>query len=162
MKASSSLKQKKYISRIEELYCRIEEWLQGTRLNVRGGQSEVNEEVPGRYMVPTLTILDEKGKTIAQLQPVGAWLIGAEGRVDILGALDRDTLVYMQKGGPQVSTRTSIAGTSQKLDEQSRPLFKGIAEAGWYWIEDKRRGRARLLNAQLFMDLVSEVSDYGV
>ena len=161
METSIDSKQKEYISRVKKLYSRIEEWLQGKSLSARRGQSEVNEEAPGRYTVPTLTILDEKGKEIAELQPVGAWVIGAEGRVDIVGVLDRDTLVYMETGGPQVSTRASVTTTGQKIGEQSRPLFKGVERAGWYWIEDKRRGRAHLLNGRLFMDLVSEVSDYG-
>jgi hypothetical protein len=45
-------------------------------------------------------------------------------------------------------------------DEHSRPLFSGVVEDGWYWIEDPHFRKARRVDRELFVDLLQEVSDY--
>jgi hypothetical protein len=107
-----------------------------------------------------LTIDDAHGKQVAQLIPVGAWIIGAEGRVDLVGLLDKEILVYLKKGGPHLKVKESTEPSDAR--EWSRPLFQGVDRPGWYWIEEKRLGRARLVTKQLFLDLLAEVSDHGV
>ena len=161
MKTNIGSKQKEYISKIEQLYSEIEKWIEQKSFVAQKGEVEINEEVPGRYKAPALSIQDQEGEQIAELRPVGAWIIGAEGRVDIVGLLDRNSLVYMKPGGPHISTSVTVAQEKTRK-QQSKPLFKGVEQAGWYWIESKRRGRACLLTEQLFLDLLSEVSDYGV
>ena len=145
---------------MNELYGEVKKWIKEKNLVVQERDVEINEEVTGRYKAPGLYILDKHGRQIAELLPMGAWIIGAEGRVDIRGQLDRANLIYLQAGGPHI--KTSVSDSSGKLEEGSWPLFKGIGQAGWYWIEDKLRGKARLIDGELFMELLSEVSDYGV
>ncbi|MCK4814595.1 hypothetical protein KA005_02400 [bacterium] len=160
MKTNIKSKQEEYISKIKQLYSEIENWVERKSFVAQKGEIEINEEIPGRYKVPSLSIQDQEGKQVAELRPIGAWIVGAKGRVDLIGQFDQNNLVYMEAGGPHIATSISIGG--EKTEEKAKPLFKGIDQTGWYWIEDKRRGRARLLNAELFMDLLSEVSDYGV
>jgi len=160
MKTNIKSKQEEYISKIKQLYSEIENWVERKSFVSQKGEVEINEEIPGRYKVPALSIQNQEGKQVAELRPIGAWIVGAKGRVDLIGLFDQNYLVYMEAGGSHIATSISIGG--EKTEEKAKPLFKGIDQAGWYWIEDKRRGRARLLNAELFMDLLSEVSDYGV
>lgn len=145
MKSSVKSRQQEYISRLGELYSAIEKWIKQTDLRASRSTMDLDEEDLGRYEAPTLTIQDATGKTVADLRPVGAQIVGAEGRVDIVGRLDRGNLLYVtpEKG-------------------KSKRLFKGIEDAGWYWIGETRLGRAYPVTKQLFLDLLSEVSDYDV
>jgi hypothetical protein len=160
MRSSTRSKQEEYISRLNALYSEVVEWIKDADLKVSHGQTEIREEIPGSYDAPTLTITDEKGNKVADLLPVGAWVIGAEGRVDLVGLMDRDSLVYLREGGPHIKTTESVE--TGDAGEWSRPLFRGVDRPGWYWIEDKRLGRARPVTRQMFLDLLAEVSDHGV
>jgi hypothetical protein len=159
MRSSTKSKQDEYISKLEALYSDVVEWIKDTDLHVSCGQIEIREEIPGSYDAPTLEITNVQGKKVADLLPVGAWIIGAEGRVDLVGLLDRNNLVYLREGGPHIKTIES-AGPGE-AEEWSKPLFRGVSRPGWYWIEDRRLGRARPVTKQLFLDLLAEVSDHG-
>ena len=160
MKSSVKSRQQDYISRLTKLYSSVETWIERTDLKAIRNTVELNEEVPGRYEAPTLKILDAQGKKVAELLPVGAWIIGAEGRVDLVGLLDRNGLVYLREGGPHIQVTESEGPKDSR--EWTRPLFKGVEQTGWYWIGEPRRGRAHPLPKELFLDLLSEVSDYDV
>ena len=159
MTSETTSKQKEYITRLDELYSRVGMWIENTDLKVSRSVFELNEEVPGHYEAPTLTILDVSGKKLAELQPVGAWIIGAEGRVDLVGLLDRNSLIYLTTGGPQITTRARASAGNP--EESSQPLFKGVEQPNWYWIGESRLGRVHPVTQELFLDLLSEVSDYA-
>jgi len=160
MKSGTKSRQEEYVSRLNELYSAVETWMEDTDLKTSRGTVELNEEIPGRYEAATLKISGAQGKKVADLLPVGAWIIGAEGRVDLVGLLDRNSLVYLREGGPHIKMTESERPRDSK--EWSRPLFKGVERPGWYWIGESRRGRAHPLTKELFLDLLSEVSDYDV
>ena len=160
MGTKADLTKEQYIKWVKELYQEVKKWIKKENLLAQEKDVEINEEIPGRYKAPGLSIKDKDGKRIAELRPVGAWIIGAKGRIDIVGRLDQAHLVYMEPPGPCITTAISTAG--EELEKKSRLLFQGVNLAGWYWIEDKRRGKAHLLDAKLFMELLAEVSDYGL
>jgi hypothetical protein len=160
METKMDLEKQRYIERLKDLYQEVEKWIKQKGLVAKEQDIEINEEVPGRYKAPALTIQSEHGEQVAELLPIGAWIIGAEGRVDLIGKLDRTNLVFLQMGGPVV--KKSLRDSIGKVEEVSRPLFKGVSQAGWYWIGESRRGRAHPLTKELFLDLLSEVSDYDV
>jgi hypothetical protein len=159
MRSSTKSRQDEYIARLNALYSDAEKWIEDTDLKASRGQLELREEIPGSYDAPTLSIHDSQGSKVADLLPIGAWIIGAEGRVDLVGILDRNSLVFLGVGGPRRKTRVSVEGSGE-AEEWSRPLFRGVDQPGWYWIEDKRLGRARLVTKQVFLDLLAEVSDH--
>ncbi|MDI6792366.1 MAG: hypothetical protein QME81_05790 [bacterium] len=149
---------KEYISEIHQLYSEISSWLEGEQLTIQEEEIEINEEAPGRYNAPRLLIRDPRGNQIADIKPIGAWIIGAKGGIDIVGLLDKEAVVYMEES-PQFFTTISVGG--EEIEERSsKPLFRGVERPGWYWIEDKRRSKAHLLDKELFLDLLTEVSDY--
>ncbi|MBN1974360.1 MAG: hypothetical protein JW787_12025 [Sedimentisphaerales bacterium] len=158
METKVDQRKQKYIIRVKDLYDQVKKWIKAKKLIAKEKEVELNEEMSGIYKVPGLLIEDKEGKKIAELQPAGAWIIGAEGRVDIIGIIDRAYLVYLQIEGPHM--KMSVSSSAEKVEEISRPLFKGVDQPGWYWIENKPRGKARLVDSELFIDLLSEVSDY--
>jgi hypothetical protein len=147
----------KYLSRLEELYSNVKNWLPKD-FTVEKEGIELNEELSGQYIAPGLKILDTSKKVVAKLCPVGASVIGAEGLVELTGKFDRQRFVFLEAGGPTISV-TEIVG--EKKTKVQKPLFKNVTKAGWYWIEDSRRSKAAFVDKEVFTDLISEVSNYA-
>ncbi|MGA2027016.1 MAG: hypothetical protein ABSH17_08110 [Syntrophobacteraceae bacterium] len=148
---------KEYLERLRNLYDSVLPWCQKQGLNVTQEEAKLVEENLGAYTAPAL-IITASGSIIANLKPIGTNIIGASGRVDIIGSLDKDSLVYLEVGGPSIKTSVSTGG--KVIEQSSKPFFKGVTREGWYWIEERRLGRARIFDEQLFLDLLTEVSDY--
>ena len=147
----------KYLNSINELYQNIDIWLSSSDLATSQEKIEITEEASGKYNAHKLIIKDVKKDTVASIVPVGAWVIGANGRVDLIGKYDIVIIINLEKGEPLLTTEITV-GDHQETS--STKFYKGINETGWYWIEDRRRGKAHLLNKELFHELLSEVSDY--
>src|SRR5216683_1999689 len=145
-----------YQKRLDQLFKQIREWLKGTGIRLKETQISIDEGFPNSYKAKALDLLDG-GRLIAKVTPAGFRIIGAEGRVDLVGTLDTQSMVYLINGGPTVTAAAGSDGIVHK-----RPLYSGVKGSGWYWIENARLGRAKRLTRQLFRDLVKEVSDYRV
>lgn len=143
-----------YLSNVETLYQSIKEWVIGKALKTQEEKFTINEQASGEYEAQKLTILDEDGDKVAELVPIGAWIIGAKGRIDLTGRFDKAIIIDLEDGGPTITTRVGKKGESR-----TRPLYKGVDPAGWYWIEDNRLARVHPLDQELFFDLLAEVSD---
>lgn len=149
-----------YLSDIKSLYQEISKWIDNKSLKMQEEEIVVHEKAPGKYKVQKLIILDDNDNRIAELVPIGAWIIGAKGRIDLVGKLDKVTIVDLEKGGPTLTT--SITEGRKKEEKKTRYLYKVVDHEGWYWIEDTRLGRLYALDQKLFFELLAEVSDYEV
>src|SRR5713226_409753 len=143
-----------YQKRLGQLFKQIREWLKDTGIRLKETEILINEGFPDSYKAKTLDLVDN-GKLIVKVTPAGYRIIGAEGRVDFVGTLDTQSVIYLVNGGPAVPAASGSDGIGRK-----RPLYAGVKGSGWYWIENARLGRAKRLSRQLFRDLVKEVSDY--
>jgi len=144
-------------TRVLDLYKRVDGWITGTALKTEQQDHSVTEEPYGSYNVPQLEIRrGDDGKHVASLVPIGASVIAAEGRIEIVGTRDRQPLVYFEAGGPHVDV--TIGGGASPIHTSHR-VFRNVTSEGWYWPEDVRLGRARPLDATLFKDLLRAVSD---
>jgi hypothetical protein len=150
-------KPKTYIDAVKELDKRIEdEWLLNEGVNVRREATEINEESFDPYSVDLL-IFSQDGKDFAKLKPRGANIIGALGRVDLEGNRRAEIISFLPEGGPAytlVKTKNGI------VEQRTHRLYDGVTNAGWYWIENKERGKAKGLDKETFLELLSIVSDY--
>ena len=83
-------------------------------------------------------------------------MIVGEGLIEIEGWFGKETIVYMTDGGPQI--------TKPSRNDRTKPIrvamYKGVEVDGWYWIEDSRRRRMHLVDQELFLELITFVSDY--
>lgn len=145
-----------YCARVEELYEAIQQWLPRDVLELGREKTWLNEEGIGEYFADKLILKDKTQGVVATLVPIGALVIGAEGRVDLNGKYDSVPLVWLVEDGPQLSTSTGTAPA------RTRFFFNAIETDGWYWIEDARRGKAHPVTSELLRELLWQVSDYGV
>lgn len=134
-----------YLKNIVSFYALIEKWLAEKNLTFKKSEHTIHEKASGTYKTEKLIILFKNNTQIAELLPIGAWTIGAQGRVDLIGDYDQQILVYL--------TPEFAEGAS------SEQLYKGVEKNGWYWVEEKRRNRAHLVDQELFFDLLDEVTD---
>jgi hypothetical protein len=149
-----------YLRRLSAFYTEAEGWLHDAGFSSVREQTSLNEEVGGRYDAPRLLIRTPDGRRVAELEPVGAHVVGAYGRVDLCGAFDRIPLVYLVKGGPAVRTR--ISAESATTGERVTPLFRGVDRDGWYSLEREEPSRARHISRHHFVELVRRVSEHAL
>lgn len=94
-------RRREWIDAVEQLYRKITgellaEDIEKGLVTVSRGAKEIKEEYLGRYRAPEL-ILDISGQTV-RFSPKGRNIIGAKGRVDLVGALDAMTLILEPTG----------------------------------------------------------------
>jgi hypothetical protein len=142
---------------IEDLYKNVEKWLETTSLQTTREEIEIHEEAFGAYGVPVLIMRNGADRLVAKMVLVGAHVIGAQGRVNLKGRHDDEILLFLNDGGPTIESVLEDGGSGKAIKTQ---LYKGVEESGWYWIEDKRRGKAHKVSRELFFELLGSVSDY--
>ncbi len=148
-----------YRRHLEELYEQVRKWLDEAGLVCEEQNMSIHEERSGQYQAPELRILNGN-KLLVELIPIGADIIGAEGRVDLRGHLDTRPILYLLPDGPVLHTSISI-GSEEVLEKQNRPLFKGIDHEGWYALADRDPKSVRTLDREIFFALLKQVADYG-
>lgn len=144
-----------FLASLTALLSDIEAWIASDSrgLSVKKSQRPLNEEEYGIYSAPQFVILNVTGDEIAQVIPVAASVLGANGRVDIKGRYDTVTLLDFDKGGPQISDLGA--------GDLTKPLYRGIDEAGWYWLEHTLSSKGRKLTRELFFEILEDVCEYA-
>lgn len=150
-------KKEEFLKRVDDLFAEIQNWSKEANLVVLSSLTAINEEELGLYDAPELEITTGEGKKIARIVPVGACVIAANGRVDIKGSFDNVIIAHLDKGGPKMITAVRDSNGNE-LSSSTTPFYKGVDETGWYWIENARN-KAHKLNSDLFIELLTEVSD---
>ena len=146
-----------FVDSVNSLFNEIETWIASTKLKGSRHEIEISEEASGKYKVVKLILVDEGGKKVAELTPVGTFIIGGSGRIDLNGSIDKAIIVSLEVGDPSMATSVTVGG---QTETGTNSFYQGIDKQGWYWIEDKRRGKANFFTKELFIELLREVSDY--
>lgn len=152
MKDDRKARVESFLASLTLLFHDLDLWAKDAGLSVKESEISITEPQTGKYTAKKLTVSDNDGTALAEVRPIGAWIIGADWRVDIVGHLDTQTIVYWSTGSPEIhppeDDRTYVS---------RKRLFGGTDQPGWYWIENKMLGRARPLNKDLFIDLIRVV-----
>lgn len=148
-----------YRRRVVDVMSEIRSWVAQTSALVASDQTIAIAEEHAEYEALGLRIVLGK-RNIAQVVPVGTFVIGARGRIDVIGSSDRAMLLYLE-AAPRMET-TIRSEDGEILSHGSMAVFRGIEHAGWYWIVDPRRREARMLDRSTFLEILAEVADYEV
>jgi hypothetical protein len=120
-----------WLSRLKELYERIESFLKGY---IQAGQIkasyrdiELNEENIGSYNAAQMIL--KIGRQEITMTPVGTLLIGAKGRVEVVGPAGRTRLVLVnsESSGPTIKVSVHIGKT------EAPPSETAPKETKWAW-----------------------------
>ncbi|QWT20237.1 hypothetical protein KPL74_21150 [Bacillus sp. NP157] len=89
------VRRKAWLARVEDLYATVEtsldEYVERGKFRIQRGSINAYEDPLGNYKAPTLRL--DFGHSDAEFIPVGTYLFGVLGRVDLVGG--RDTLPFV-------------------------------------------------------------------
>lgn len=150
-----------FLMRTRDLLSDIGAWSKQLNLQVAQGETTINEERHGSYQAPSLVLSDAHGKRIAEVVPFGEAILGAHGRVDVVGEYGKqEKIVYLSAGGPSITTRIQV-GEGGESEESTRRLYHGVGAEGWYWVAPYPLRRAYPVTQEVFVDLLSAVSGHA-
>ena len=150
-----------WIQSLNHLDSKMEKYLkkytEADQIQVSREKIQISEEYLGNYAAEKITIQIGNDKVVAK--PIGRMMIGAAGRVDLIGARGMLRIVLLDKGEPATRTRIEIG---RKAEEKTgwHPIQSiKISERGWYIATLPPRITATALSADAFRDALMELSD---
>lgn len=145
-----------FVRRATRFLREVSGWCQDHGLTVENRVVSLKEEQIAEYDAPSLHI-SKDGVLLAKLLPVGSKIIGANGRVDVVGRLTRHALLLFLDKERAFSASTIPEARTRTFSSTS--MRSRVGGDGWYWIEARIR-RPKRVDESLFLDLLTDVSDY--
>lgn len=148
-----------WLNKLVELYALVnkslEDYVKSGDVKITRFPVTLNEEQLGSYQSEQLEIL--LGRQVVRLKPVGTVLIGARGRVDMIGPRGSVRFVIVPRASekPSLDVTASIAG--QVIKPIDDPKRVPAEEWGWKISTFPPRIRHLELNSQSFRDALMGV-----
>jgi len=140
-------KVEKFLNKLNELYSQIENFANKYSLKYRYEEIQIYEEYAGKYLAKEMYVLKD-GEFLFKLKPIGAYIIGADGRVDIIGRLDSKVIIYLEK-----LYKMEVAISTDNI-----PLYEGYEGPGWYISSEQKK--ILPLNDQNICSILEEISEF--
>ncbi|MDM8558525.1 hypothetical protein [Candidatus Parabeggiatoa sp. HSG14] len=152
---------KLFLERVHQLFVDIENWFTG-EFKITKQVINITEAI-GTYQAPLLSMATLQGEKLADIYPVAASVIAAEGEIKIKGWLSQEELYFLMASAT-TNLKVSIGKGENRIAAGAvipRPqIYEGIKINGWYWIDNQPKMGAHLFNKTLLLELISQVSDY--
>jgi hypothetical protein len=150
--ADTAALKERFLVRLGNFLAEIRRWTcADPRLSVRQRTYQIDDPF-GRYEAPGAQIMLD-GQIIAELVPEAGVVIAAEGRVNLVGALDRLAILYLSGPG---RFETTIRG----VKSFGRDLFPQFSVEGWYWLISNAGPDVRFVDDGAFRLMLRAVSDF--
>ncbi len=150
-------KRNEWLDQLSNFYKKIEafleEYVKDGKIVHKYTEKTIFEEYVGAYSVQVLNI--ELGNHKLNLEPIGTNLIGAKGRVDLIGANGKVKFVLVNKNSsePKIKVSVWIEGEeSPKKDEEP-----SVIEWGWKIATSPPRIKYINLEQDTFLEALMEV-----
>jgi len=154
---ASKIKDRKvqlFLEKLKELYAFVEVFCKEQGLNYRYEEIEIYEEYAGKYKTEEIYVY-KNDSFLFKLKPIGAYIIAADGRVDLIGKFDERKLIFLAKPYKLVS-KVEIDGVI--VEERETLLYKGFKKEGWYIVLE--RGKIKPLDKASFCKVLEEISEF--
>jgi hypothetical protein len=121
-----------WLGHLNELYRKIEsflaEYIQAGEVKLSYRDIELNEENIGSYTARQMVL--KIGRQEITMTPVGTLLIGAKGRVEVVGPAGRTRLLLVDSkaSGPRIKVTVSIGAKPEPPNVEAAPK-----EIKWAW-----------------------------
>jgi len=141
---------------LQHLYGDVKSWLTG--FVYKENLIEINEEYAIPYKSPELYIY-KNNEFISKIKPVGAHIIAADGRADLIGKRDKLSIAFLKKTrSVKVNADTESEQTNNVAGLKEHDLYIGYEGAGWYICRGKRK--ITKLSSESFFKALENVSGY--
>ena len=126
-------KKDEWLEKLNKLYTEIESWLNDLEqdvVSIKYIDKEINEEYIGMYTARKmiLRIADEQ----VVLEPVGTLLIGAAGRVDMIGKNGKVKFVLVPESSKGVQIKVTIKAEG-KPEKGAKEDEQNTIKEDWVW-----------------------------
>lgn len=154
--AGQLLEWQQYLSKFyEAITLYLKQYIDEGKIKLTYGEKSIFEEYLGEYKATTATIAF--GNNHIKLDPIGTNLIGAKGRVDMIGTNGhvKFVLVNSDASAPKISVRIWIQGEEPPPEEDVPKDIK------WEWKIATQPPRIKyfVLNQESFFDALMEVAN---
>jgi len=125
-------KRNEWIEYLDQFYKTVEqflsEYVENGKISYKYSEKKIIEDYIGEYSAKVIQI--ELGPHTIKLEPVGTNLIGAKGRVDLIGANGKVKFVLVDKtsSGPRIKMTVWVNGEKPPADRE-----EGKKDAEWGW-----------------------------
>ena len=155
----SSKKRDEWLEYVNKFYKKVgyflQKYLSGGQIKIVYGSKKISEEYIGEYEVSTAII--HLGKNQVRLDPIGTNLIGAKGRVDMVGPNGKVKFVLVDKNAsaPRTSVQVWVQG------EVPPPKADKPMKIEWVWKISTPPPRIKYIefNSESFFDAFMEVAN---
>ncbi|QTA87878.1 hypothetical protein [Desulfonema magnum] len=140
---------------LQYLYGEVKSWLTG--FVYKENLIEIHEEYAVPYKAPELYIY-KSNKFLCKIRPVGAHIIAADGRADLIGKRDTLSIAFLKNSR---SVKLNTDTESEQTDDAGQKeyaLYIGYEGAGWYVCWGKRR--ITKISSESFFEAMESVSGY--
>lgn len=149
-----------WLAQIEALYKIVEDsladFLTVGKIEIKRIPMEVAEEAVGTYSVKALIV--RIGTLEVRFVPVGTYIFGAYGRVDLIGSLGKARLILVEKGGsPIPRVRVQAVESRPQLEEQGKAI--PLPELEWKFATLPPDLRLNSVNQESVLSAIIEVSN---
>lgn len=154
-----SIKRDEWLQHIDIFYVNLKsylnEYVTAGKIKVNYGKKKIVEEYIGEY--EAITAMIYLGKNQVKLEPIGTNLIGAKGRIDMIGPNGTVRFVLVDKNAsfPRISVRIWIDGEDRPPEVDKPPAME------WVWKISTPPPRIKYieLNSESFFDAFMEVAN---
>lgn len=116
-----------WAQRVDALYQQLEAWLPVGWTVKREHSTTLNEELMQKYQVPAhafpVLSLDYKGQRSVVIEPRGLWIIGANGRLDIMSEAGHHVIVDLAEIFAPSDWRIASLADRRTLSPLTREAF---------------------------------------
>jgi hypothetical protein len=114
------------------VYIWLKDYISKGMVQVARKTKTIHEEFSGEYEAPALDIIFA-GKTV-RLDPIGTMLIGAKGRVNLIGKNGTATLILVDKklDGPNIQVKM-FTSKKERKDYEEKKKTEQPKEVEWEW-----------------------------
>ena len=150
-----------WIQSLNHLHSKMEKYLnkytEADQIQITREKFRISEEYLGNYEAEKLTIQIGIDKVVAK--PIGRMMIGAVGRIDLIGARGMLRIVLLDKGQPAPQTKIEIGRKPEEKTGCHAIQSIKISERDWYIATLPPRITATALSADAFRDALMELLD---
>jgi hypothetical protein len=159
---------KAFVESVNIFFAEVESWIASSSLKSIRQEIEISE-YSGAYKVSKLMLQDASGKKIVEFIPVGAFIIGGRGRIDMNGTIDKAIIVNLGEVSLECPYCFNPLPEGQEVCKmcggyvESYPaplktaLYKDIDKEGWYWIRPLSKVKFYPIKSSEQLPLLKEV-----
>lgn len=143
-----------YNKRVDALYHQVCGWLKEENIQFQNKESGITltEAASGAYKTKRLDVFTKDEERLFSLVPIGAWIINAEGAVELEGDSGAERLVYIHEEQP----------ADNRIESEKEKILNKLSitskEEGWHWVDERIIGKKPLLKKEVFQALLERIN----